>query len=329
MKKHSLASRFFYGKVIEEKKMAPNRAVLHDVYLPFTEDQLKKHFAPVKKQGNCVGTAEEHMKYYGKSLKNYGEYGARDRSRKGKSLKEMRGPCQIEKDERFWTASCLMTIFRSPERTTEITRLLKLAYGDVPPVDGIRSWAECVQGELSLYFEPNLPSPRAYTEWLRQNLKGRQFIPYILDSDNQTKNLEGPTNVDALLINGNNGFAVVIEAKVLSDISCHITYDTMRNQISRNVDVMLEPNPNLCPALNTRDPEKTLFLLLTPRLFEDNRTSRLYGYKFNEYKNDPKSLQEDLSHRKHADWAAVSRRIGWLTWEDFREVNSDCCRWLA
>jgi hypothetical protein len=311
---------------LKRKKMAPTEEVLHDVYLPFTEEELKGHFAAV---GTASWTPDQHLKYFRRSVDAYKQYLAQNPKRKGKPITEMRAPRQIEKDERFWTVSCLMTIFRSPERTEEITRLFKKAYGDIPPVDGIGSWAECLQGELSLYFEPNLPSPRAYTDWLRQNLKGRQLIPYILDSDNRTKNLEGPTNVDALLINEGNGFAVVIEAKVLSDISYHITYDAMRNQVVRNVDVMLESNPNLCPPLNKRDPEKTLFLLLTPRLFKNNPETRLYGYKLNDYKNDPKSLQKDLPHRNGVNWTAISRRIGWLTWEDFRQVNSDCCNWLT
>ncbi|GAI40104.1 unnamed protein product, partial [marine sediment metagenome] len=75
-------------------------------------------------------------------------------------------------------------------------------------------------------------------------------------------------------------------------------------------------------------PEKTLFLMITPKLFKDNPTSRLYGYKFNEYKNNPSSLAQDLPHRKDCDWQNMSKRLGWLSWEDFRNVNKDCCKWL-
>lgn len=149
-----------------------------------------------------------------------------------------------------------------------------------------------------------------------------------MDSTDAKVNLEGPTNVDAMLLNSKNGFAVVIEAKVLSDISYEITYDTMRNQIARNIDVMLEKNNKLCHPLDKRDPEKTLFLLITPKLFKDNPSSRLYGYKFNEYKTNPESLSGDLPHRTNCDWPNISRRLGWLTWEDFKSVNNNCCRWL-
>lgn len=240
----------------------------------------------------------------------------------------MKWPCQIEKDERFWIATSMMTIFHSQNRRRELTKLFRNAYGDIPPLRGLDSWEKCFGEKLHLFFEPNLPSPSSYKEWLLRNHIERQFIPYVLDSAKNKKNLEGPTNVDAMLLNSKNGFAVIIEAKVLSDISYEITYDTMRNQIARNIDVMLEENKELCHPLNKRDPEKTLFLLITPKLFKDKPSSRLYGYKLSEYKTNPESLSGDLPHRKNCDWQNISSRLGWLTWKHFKNVNKDWCRWL-
>jgi hypothetical protein len=222
-----------------------------------------------------------------------------------------------------------MTVFYSRKRTSQFIELLKRAYGEIPSTKDSTSWEDCVNGKLHLFFEPNLPSPLIYKEWLRENQRDRHIIPYVHDSAVEKKALEGPTNVDALLLNSTTGFAVVMEAKVLSDISHDITYDVMRNQIARNVDVMLEPNGNLCDPLNRRDPDKTLFLLVTPRIFKDNPASRLYGYKMNEYMEDSKSLQKDLKHREGVDWKALAKRIGWLTWEEFRAVNGNCCAWLG
>ena len=298
--------------------------MLHEIYLPFSEEQFKKHFADVKIQGKCLSPAEKHLEYYKNSIKNYPQ-----KTIESKSISKLKGPCQIEKDEKFWTAACLMTIFHSQKSVQDLSQLFQKAYGPVPPITGVHSWEECFKGNLHLFFETNLPSPLFYRqEWLRNKLKERQIIPYIFNSDNGTKNLEGPTNVDAIFLNEGNGFAVLIEAKVLSDISYQITYDTMRNQIARNIDVMLERNDSLCKPLNKRNPNKTLFLLLTPKLFKDNPKSRLYGYKFSDYKENPASLQVDLPHRENLDAENISKRLGWLTWEDFREVNSDCCKWL-
>lgn len=300
--------------------------MMHSTYLPFTEQHLLSHFADVRRNGNCVKN-KEHLKYYKDSIQRYNKYLADNPERLGKSIKEMRTPCQIEKDERFWTASCLMTIFYSQDRSQKLTKLFKNAYGNIPPFREITSWVECFGEELQLFFEPNLLSPMSYKEWLQNNITKRQFIPYVLDSTEGKVNLEGAAIVDAILLNPRNGFAVIIEAKVLSDISYEITYDTMRNQIARNIDVMLEGNKKLCDPLDKRDPDKTLFLLVTPKLFKDNPSSRLYGYKFNEYKTNPRSLLADLPHRENCDWQSISSRLGWLTWEDFKSVNKDCCPW--
>jgi hypothetical protein len=240
----------------------------------------------------------------------------------------VRGPRQIEKNERLWTAACLMTVFYSKSRSQELTKIFSKGYGETPPIEGLNSWNECFEGELHLFFEPGLPSPSSYKEWLRKNLEKRHFIPYVLECANDDKELEGRTNVDAILLNSENGFAVIIEAKVLSDISIDVTYDTMRNQIVRNIDDMLEKNRNKKFPLNKRDPSKSLFLLITPKLFKENPSSRLYGYKFNEYKTNPASLADDLPHRENFDWQNISKKLGWLTWEDFRGVNKNCCLWL-
>jgi len=302
--------------------------MMHPIYLPFSEDQLRSHFARVKQGKECVRTDEGHMKYFRRSIQRYDEYCEQNPDRRGITINDMKGPCQIEKDEKFWTASSMMTLFYSQNRTQELIDLFKTEFGDDPPVPGIDSWRECFDGDLHLFFEPNLPSPKAYKEWLQENLQSRHLIPYVLDSAYKKKVLEGATNVDALLLNSSNGFSVVIEAKVLSDISHDITYDVMRNQIARNIDVMLERNDDLCDPLDKRDPDKTLFLLVTPQVFKDNPGSRLYGYKMNEYRNDPKSLAQDLHHRKDCDWEVISKRIGWITWEEFKMVNRDSCSWL-
>jgi hypothetical protein len=83
------------------------------MYLPFTEDQLKSHFADVRQKGTCIGTADKHIEHYKRSIENYKEYIERTPIRKGRSVSDLKIPCQIEKDEKFWTASCLITIFQA------------------------------------------------------------------------------------------------------------------------------------------------------------------------------------------------------------------------
>ena len=301
--------------------------MMHKTYLPFPEDTFREHFVQSQKD---LLNIEKHISKFKKSIENYGRYEANK-----ELIEDIRKIRQIEKDETFWTASSLMTIFHSPNRDVELQELLTLAYGEVPPLAKFSSWDDCLKGQLHLFFEPNLPSPKVYLEWLKNNAVVQNFIPYILEKTRNKKgdyrsDLEGPTNVDALLLNSSNGFAVIIEAKVLSDISYQVSYDSMRNQITRNLDVMLGDNKDLGDPLNKRIADNSLFLLLTPKLFKDNPRSRLYGYTFRDYKDNSKSICDDLKHRKLnlTDGERISKRMSWITWEDLKKINRTCCLWI-
>jgi len=132
-----------------------------------------------------------------------------------------------------------------------------------------------------------------------------------------------------MLLNADNGFAVLFEAKVLSDMSYQVSFDAMRNQIARNIDVMLERNDSLPEPLSLRQPQRTLFALLTPEIFRKHPHSRLYGWLMNEYRHSPTALARDIPHRRSVDWSDVARRLGWLTWEDCEQVLPGSCPWLT
>lgn len=306
--------------------------MIDKTYLPFSEAILKKYFLENKK-----GTSQQkHAMKFINSAKNYST-NLKSQSSKIKN--------QIQKDETFWTASTLITIFESPNRNKELIQLLKIAFGDIPPLKDFNSWEECFEEKpkqnkeekedyLKMYFETNYPSPTDYLEWLKTNIDKQTFIPYMSEQAKiniqKNRHLEGPTNVDCIFINTTNGFSVMIEAKVLSDISYAVTYDCQRNQLIRNVDIMLEEYTKLHIDLNKKDSNNTLFMLLTPKKFKDQPHSRLYGFMYNEYKNSISSIQADLLHRNLDIEQAkdISNRIGWITWEDFKHTNSNCCKWL-
>jgi hypothetical protein len=95
---------------------------------------------------------------------------------------------------------------------------LSKAFGQHPPVEGLNTWEECLRGDLHLFFEPFVPSPRAYNNWLSKNVLSRHFIPYVLDAASRPgMNFEGPTHADVLLVNSTNGFSVLDESKVSSE----------------------------------------------------------------------------------------------------------------
>jgi len=228
-----------------------------------------------------------------------------------------------------------MKYFYKADRAERLGALMRKCFGDVPPLTDVASWDECFRGGLHLYFEVNLPSPPTYKHWLGENFTQRQIVPYVLDAgyrrgtDVVRKGLEGPTQVDAILLNADNGFAVLFEAKVLSDISYQVSFDVMRNQLARTIDVMLERNANLREPLSLRQPERTLFAMLTPEMFRQDPHSRLYGWLLDEYRSSPAALARDLPHRQCVDWSEVARRIGWLTWEDCEQVLPGSCPWLT
>ena len=73
-----------------------------------------------------------------------------------------------------------------------------------------------------------------------------------------------------MLVAVETGFSVLIEAKVLSDISNQVSFDPLRNQLTRLLDVMLEPASSTYAPLKDRKQDRSVAVLLTPRLFKDN-----------------------------------------------------------
>lgn len=99
--------------------------VMHPVCLPFTESHLRHHFADIKMGQNSTADRDRYLAYYRNSLERYRVYHKESPDRKGKPLSELKAPCQMEKDERFWTAACLMTVFQSENRAQQLVSLFK------------------------------------------------------------------------------------------------------------------------------------------------------------------------------------------------------------
>ena len=300
--------------------------IMHATYLPVTAERFMKHFAPIASDG---GKPERFLTYYRNSIVERQKLEALSRRPGAITPQEVARGRQMEKDERFWIAAALLGAFYPEEgRVDRLTGLLRRALGDTPPVDDAQSWEEFLAGRLDLYFEVNTPSPASYRHWLKDHVDERVIVPYVREAASGAGlSLEGTTKVDAMLIS-ESGSSVVFEAKVLADASTTIRFDVMRNQLARTIDVMLDPHPRLAQPLASRDPDRTCFVLVTPRVFQENPHSRLYGRLLNEYRNDPSTLERDLPHRTDVDWQAVAERLGWLAFEDCEEVTPGSCPWL-
>jgi hypothetical protein len=186
------------------------------------------------------------------------------------------------------------------------------------PPPGFPHWEDALAGDLDLFFEVNLPSPGRYRAWLRDHLDERTLVSYLKrQAGTPRARLEGATRADAMLFARQTGAAVIFEAKVLSDISAHVTFDLARNQLARTIDVMLEANPALAAPLSLRQPERTFLVLLTPALTQPGPAgdaiskSRLYGWLMPAYQDPGSSLlRQHLPHRDSSELAAAAGRLG-------------------
>ena len=255
------------GKGVRPAASASQRAygglmadVLHHRYLPFTADQLGEHFARVHGPGDGDGDRDRHLGYYQASVEEARKYDELIRSGGKPTRAQTRLGRQMEKDERFWLATALMSLYHADGgsgRGELFARLLERAGLRRPP--GFPRWEDALAGALDLFFEVNLPSPARYRAWLRDHLGERAPIPYLKkQAEAPGARLEGATKADAMLLAPSTGVAVIFEAKVLSDISTHVTFDLARNQLARSIDVMLEGNSALAAPLSLRKPERTL-----------------------------------------------------------------------
>ena len=114
--------------------MSPD--VLHQTYLPFTADQLRQHFAPVA----GLGERDRHLQYYRASINKAKEYDELIRGGDTPTRAQTRLGRQMEKDERFWVVTALMSLYHADDglgRGWPFARLLERA-GLRPPPCGAR-----------------------------------------------------------------------------------------------------------------------------------------------------------------------------------------------
>ena len=170
--------------------------VLHDVYLPFTEAQLREHFAPV---GADKTSAERHLDYYRKSVQAARDWASSQPSgTPAERAQAKRRGLQVQKDERFWVVTALMSVFHAPDRVGALAALLRRCFRDVPPLDGLATWEQALgdAGRLRLFFEVSLPTSPEYRQELSRQLEQRVLIPHVLASARKAAAaghaLEGP-----------------------------------------------------------------------------------------------------------------------------------------
>lgn len=178
--------------------------------------------------------------------------------------------------------------------------------------------------QLSGEDAPNTPvwleaQPLSARRGVRSRTEGNSRIDLALGHIQRRDGTEGGIEYAP----AGDSWVCFVEAKVLSDCACSVTHDPYRNQLARVIEALL------CFQNARRFPCRTRFVLLTPRAFRDNRrSSRLYGYKFDEYERNRTALLRDLndchlSVRDVGGWTypALAARertltIAWVAYED-------------
>ena len=119
--------------------------VLHRTYLPFTADQLREHFAPVRGPGE----RDRHLRYYQASVEEARRYDELIRGGDKPTRAQTRLGRQMEIDERFWLATALMSLYHAGDgsgRGGLFARLLERA--GLRPRPGLSRWEDALGGGL-------------------------------------------------------------------------------------------------------------------------------------------------------------------------------------
>lgn len=296
--------------------------VIHPIYLPYSASELSPHFP---------AESARLLQQFEKAARRYEEFLASHRDVTQVALSVSRRPRQLEQDPRVWAVSALKHLFDHPQRDARLKLQLTTCFGPQPPLADFTTWEDCLHGELALYFQVPLASPASYLTWLADHLEERNIIPFVLEAARRPgrRPLEGPTTLDAVLLNRTNGFAVLVMAHVTADCAVDGVYDSLRSQLTRTVDVMLEPPSENDSPLETRDPRRSLFCLLTPQLYREHPESRHYGAQLVDYMTSVPALQRDLPHRPPSALGNLPPRLGWLTFEDLLTCFPGACPWMT
>ena len=212
------------------------------------------------------------------------------RLRKGKALDRILTSPNSE-DWVSWTV--FRTLERQPAWWPNLLRLANVADIDATAVPTVTLWRA-------------LSSPRAYEKASRARMAASTEDSHR-ERAGDPKPVEGNTEVD-IVIEG-PGVLWFLEAKLHSDLSASTTYDPTRNQLARNIDVLLE-------RAGGRRALMSLVVL-------DRQPDRFHTQLVARYRADPGALHVLLPHRPLFDVEAVVRDLRVVQWGDLVRLLGD------
>ena len=224
---------------------------------------------------------------------------------------QMKRILDSEESEDLLTWNIFATLKRSQPLSRWLALWLQTCFTDPPQV--------LKNAQIHLWpgrrRPPTYPPPPEWEKWLREQYR-QSPIPLFRDWAAKKGRMEGKTEIDVAI--ENDEVLIFVEAKYLSDISNHVTYDPWRDQIARCVDV---------GSYHAKE-RAFFFILLTPRWPDEYaQNSRLYHYKLHEYQQNPDALRAKLPHRvtgeKPVDFELMSQRIAQAYWDDLIKLADE------
>ena len=150
---------------------------------------------------------------------------------------------------------------------------------------------------------PHLPSPIEYEKNSRKRMSQSRNPEWVARSKNPLP-VEGLSEID-IFFEGTN-YVVFIEAKLFRDLSMNTTYDPERNQIVRNIDILLDTCIGKIPA----------FWMIV----RDTDPRHAYVQLMQKYQNNYKHLYDLLFHRKEEEILRVTKNLSIILWKDVYKI---------
>ncbi len=184
---------------------------------------------------------------------------------------------QYDKAEELLTWYTFAPLFRmnKESRTVTINEILEPLVG-----------SDTITSSPDMTLEMILPPSASYLKAISNEHPVRYVRKEVERHRKKGMALEGHTHIDFFI--ESEEVIIPIEAKFTSDIDIQVTYNCVRNQIARTIDVAIEV------AKKAKCKKKVIFLLCVPERLHNK--GRLYYYKMNEYEN-LEHIKDDIPHQ--------------------------------
>ncbi len=198
-----------------------------------------------------------------------------------------------------WVTWNMFALLRQTATAAWWPALVSLAKQDKPALQLPDGWEEVP--EIILWQRTS--SPSAYERASRERMRTSMDVDWQARA-RSAKPVEGESEIDIIL--KSSVLTVFIEAKLGSDISGYTTYDPSRNQIARNIDVLLE----------TCEHTQPIFWMLV----RDKGPARAYTQLMRAYSEQVEVLAVALPHRSLDRLAFVASNLALIRWCDLLSV---------